>query len=566
MRASKLTLLARNNEVLGEAVSDADGRVHFSAGLTRGRDGRAPTIVTADGDDGDFVFLDLSRAGFDLSDRGVTGRAAPGALDMFAWLDRGIFRAGETAHLAAMVRDEAAMAVSGLPLTFVVTRPDGKEDHRVVRTGGPAGGYSLDIDLPVNAMRGVWTVRAFAEAEGPTLSETRFLVEDFRPNRIEFELEMPTAALMPGTPETVTIDGRFLYGAPAAGLMVEADLKLKSVRERPDAPGYLFGLADEIPIDAQFDVDSVASLDASGRGTVNIDLASLPATTHPLIADLTVRLHEGGGRAVERSGVSTVRPGGTMIGVKPEFTGNRVSMSSTVRFQVIAVGPNGERQAQSGLKWTLLRLERDYQWYRQGNRWHYEPVEYTNQVNDGMVAVSGTSPTQITAAVDWGRYRLVVESSDPDGPATSVEFDAGWYVSTASTETPDGLEIALDRDRYDAGDTAKLLISPRFSGEALITVSSNRLHDVFNTTVPAEGSEIDIPVDSAWGAGAYVTVTLIRPGSEADNRMPSRAVGIKWLSIEPGERALDVALEVPEKIQPNSTLDIPVTVSGAAVN
>ncbi|WP_419914695.1 MG2 domain-containing protein [Hoeflea sp.] len=561
----KLTLLARNNEVLGEAVSDADGRAHFPAGLTRGRDGRAPAIVTADGGDGDFVFLDLSRAGFDLSDRGVTGRAAPGPLDMFAWLDRGIFRAGEAAHLAAIVRDEAAMAVSGLPLTFVVTRPDGKEDHRVVRTGGPAGGYSVDIDLPVNAMHGVWTVRAFAEADGSALSETRFLVEDFRPDRIEFDLEMPTAALVLGTPETATIDGRFLYGAPAAGLAVEADLKLKSVRERSDAPGYVFGLADETPIDAQFDVDSVASLDANGRGTVNIDLASLPATTHPLIADLTVRLREGGGRAVERSGVGTVRPGGTMIGIKPEFAGNQVSESSTARFQVIAVGPDGEQQAQSALNWTLLRIERDYQWYREGNSWRYEPVEYTNQVGDGTVAVSGTSPAQIAVAVDWGRYRLTVESNDSNGPATSVEFDAGWYVSTASTETPDGLEIALDRDRYEAGDTAKLLISPRFAGEALITVSSDRLHDVSYASVPAEGSEIDIPVDAAWGAGAYVTVTLIRPGSEADNRMPSRAVGIKWLSIEPGERALDVVLDVPEKIQPNSTLDIPVTVSGAAV-
>ena len=39
--------------------------------------------------------------------------------------DRGIYRAGETAHMTAILRDEAAIAVANLPLTFVVMRPDG---------------------------------------------------------------------------------------------------------------------------------------------------------------------------------------------------------------------------------------------------------------------------------------------------------------------------------------------------------------------------------------------------------------------------------------------------------
>jgi uncharacterized protein YfaS (alpha-2-macroglobulin family) len=49
--------------------------------------------------------------------------------------------------------------------------------------------------------------------------------------------------------------------------------------------------------------------------------------------------------------------------------------------------------------------------------------------------------------VDWGRYRLDVTGAD--GAETSVLFDAGWYVEAKSIETPDGLEIALDKDRYE---------------------------------------------------------------------------------------------------------------------
>ncbi|MCP4318032.1 MAG: hypothetical protein GY789_18925 [Hyphomicrobiales bacterium] len=558
-----LTLLARNNEVLGQSKTDENGRAHFAAGLVRGKNGREPTVVTAQNGDSDFIFLDLSRAGFDLSDRGVTGRPAPGPLDLFAWTDRGIYRTGETSHLAAIIRDDEAVAVANLPLTFVVLRPDGKEEQRIVRTGGPIGGYELDLDLPANAMHGSWTVRAFADPKSAHLSETRFLVEDFHPDRIEFDLELPKAPLVAGTPETAGIDGRFLYGAPAAGLALEAELKLKSVRERADYPGYVFGLADETAVETQVDIDSSGDLDASGRGTIGIDLRDLPATTHPLAADLTVRVREGGGRAVERSGTMAVQPTGMMIGIRPGFEGGLVGENSTAGFKVIAAGPDGNRLSEDGLKWSLIRIERDYQWYREDNSWRYEPVEYTKQVRDGVVSVSDISAAEISVAVDWGRYRLKVESADPSGPATSFDFDAGWYVSTASTETPDGLEVALDRETYNAGDTAKLQISARFAGEALITVSSDRLFDVLTAQVPEGGTVVDIPVKGDWGAGAYVTATLIRPGSDAESRLPSRAVGIKWLSISPKDRALDVALEVPDRIQPNTTLDIPIAVSGA---
>ncbi len=51
------------------------------------------------------------------------------------------------------------------------------------------------------------------------------------------------------------------------------------------------------------------------------------------------------------------------------------------------------------------------------------------------------------------------KARDADGPTSSVEFDAGWFVEATSTETPDGLEIALDKDSYKVGETAKLKVT-----------------------------------------------------------------------------------------------------------
>ena len=62
------------------------------------------------------------------------------------------------------------------------------------------------------------------------------------------------------------------------------------------------------------------------------------------------------------------------------------------------------------------------------------------------------------------------------------------------------------------------------------------------------GSTIDIPVSDQWGAGAYVTATLFRPGDAQELRMPARAIGLKWLTIDPGARKLAVALSPVAKI------------------
>ena len=126
----------------------------------------------------------------------------------------------------------------------------------------------------------------------------------------------------------------------------------------------------------------------------------------------------------------------------------------------------------------------------------------------------------------------------PTGPASSVEFDAGWYVAATSTETPDGLEIALDKESYAVGETAKLKVSPRFAGELLVTVGSETLlADADGQRCREGGATIDIPVTADWGAGAYVTATLFRPGDAQESRMPMRAIGIKWLTVDPGRAA-----------------------------
>ena len=73
-----MRLVARNNEVLGTAKTDARGYARFDAGLARGEGGLQPAVLVAETADGDYAFLDLTAGAFDLTDRGVKGRERAG--------------------------------------------------------------------------------------------------------------------------------------------------------------------------------------------------------------------------------------------------------------------------------------------------------------------------------------------------------------------------------------------------------------------------------------------------------------------------------------------------------
>jgi uncharacterized protein YfaS (alpha-2-macroglobulin family) len=558
-----LTLLARNNEVLGTAKTDETGRATFTPGLTRGEGGMVPAVLMASEAQNDFVFLDMSRAGFDLSDRGVAGRPAPGALDLYAWTERGIYRVGEHVHVGALARDAAAKAVENLPLTFIFTRPDGVEDRRIVSDGKSAGGHAVDLDLAENAMRGTWSVGIYTDPKKEPVTTQMFLVEDFVPDRIEFDLTADKKEIGPGELANVTVDGRFLYGAPAAGLAIEGEVNLSTTREWERFNGYYFGLADEAEGDAtRIPLTDLPLVGEDGKATFPVQVDTLPSTTRLLTADVTVRMRESGGRAVERSLDLDVRSHNDALGIKPEFSGDAVAEGGTAGFKVIHVDPTGEKKDPVGLQWSLVRLDRYYQWYRSSNYWNYEPITSTVAISNGKIEASDNGEGKINLPVDWGRYRLEIATDDPTGPVTSYEFEAGWYVESTSTETPDGLEVALDKPTYAAGEVAKLKVSPRFAGELLVTVGSETLLTTITATVPEGGATVDIPVGDNWGAGAYVTATLFRPGSAKETRMPARAIGVKWLAVDPGAKKLDVKLDTVAKTEPRQTLSIPVSVTG----
>jgi uncharacterized protein YfaS (alpha-2-macroglobulin family) len=555
-------LISRGNEVLATRRTDASGHAQFEAGLANGEGGAAPTMLAVNDSQGDFAFLNLTAPAFDLTDRGVSGRPAPNGLDAFVFAERGVYRSGETAYLTALLRTAQGAAALGVPLTLVVARPDGVEYKRTVLQDQGLGGHGLTLPLAASAPTGTWHVRAFTDPKRPAVGETTFLVEDYVPDRIEFDLTSPSGTISKSNPATVNLSGRFLYGAPAAGLDLEGEMNIAVAAERSGFAGYQFGLADEDVQAVQQPLEDLPSTDDAGKASFSAAIDKLPSSTHPLEAKITVRMTESGGRAVEHKITLPVTASGNMIGIKPLFVGRSLADGASAAFDVVMVAPNGTAIPARGLHYELLSIETHYQFYKRDGSWHFEPVKTTRRLSDGALDTTADKPGHLALPVNFGRYQLKVASADANGPTSSVTFDAGWYVD-ASADTPDMLETALDKSEYRPGDTMTVAVTARSAGRLTLNVIGDKLLASQTADIKQPGvAQVKVPVGTDWGSGAYIVATLRRPLDAPAQRMPGRAIGVQWFSIDRAAKTLAVDLKPPAFIRPNTTLRIPVKIDG----
>jgi uncharacterized protein YfaS (alpha-2-macroglobulin family) len=538
-----LTLVSRANVVLGQATSGADGFARFDAGLVRGTGASAPALLVAqigaDDNPEDMAFLPLTDPAFDLSDRGVEGRPPAPPIDTFMATDRGAYRVGDVINVTALTRDGKAEAISGLPLTAILTRPDGVEYSRTLSTDPNAGGHVFNLPLGTDVPRGAWRLDLKSDLDAAPLATQTVLVEDFLPERIDFDLTLPDAPLRLTDTPPLQIDARYLFGAAGANLAIEGDVRLMRRDGLDDWPGYSFGRYD-IRFSPRTRYMDAARTDADGRATLPLTLPEADPEGQLLQARVTVRVSEGSGRPVEREITAPIAHQGVMIGINPAFDDVLPEMSQA-RFDLIAT------EGSLPVKWTVNRIETRYQWYQMYGNWNWEPTTRRIRVASGS-ATLGQEPTQVQAATEWGEYELVVESASAPYVASAVNFYAGWYGAGEGTDTPDRLDVSLNGESFAVGDTAQLRLVPRYDGTALITVASNRVIERRVIEVTAGENIVPLTVGADWGTGAYVTAAVIRPMDVQAGQNPARALGVAHAAVNPAAKQLAVSVTAPDTV------------------
>ena len=565
MSGVQVALIAQNNEELGRATTDGQGRVHFNKALVEGQGPSHARYVMAYGPRGDFAALDLNRPSLDLSDRAVDGRRAPGDVDAYVYTERGVYRPGERVWVNALVRDTVGRAISDRPSTLVLYRPNGTEARRFRMSAAvDAGAIHKGIDLDRGAPRGSWRAVLTVDGQDAAAGEVSFSVEDFVPQRLRVRIEANEAVLRHAQTRPISVQADFLYGAPGAGLPVEAEGRLSvDPNPFPEQRGFIFGKEDESFSERMIQLPATTT-DGSGHADLALTITDEPDTSLPLRARIVASVADPGGRMVRESFSVPVRTRDLYIGMKPRFENQRADAGQRVGFDVIALNADGRRVAARNVQWTLVREDWNYDWYLDGGRWRWRRTGRDIPVDGMTTNIDAGAPLVISKdGLREGSYRLMVRQNDT-GAESSQRFGVGWGGPADDEATPDMVTVVAPENPTRPGSRAHVTIRPPYAGEAQIVIATDRVIETRTMRVTTDGASIDLPVTAEWGSGAYVLVTVMTPRDPVNLPVPRRAVGVAYVATDMGARTLQVDAGAGlQNVRPRTHITVPVTVRNA---
>ncbi|MEO1014905.1 MAG: alpha-2-macroglobulin [Pseudomonadota bacterium] len=557
-----LQLLAVNNDILARTTTDADGFASFGKAVVSGDGPLRPGMVMAYGPQADFAAIDLRRAPLDLSDRNIGGRAAAAVIDGFVYLDRGVYRPGETVRLTSLLRGPAGEAMDR-KATLAIRRPNGVEAKRFRISELQIGGFARDYELPKSAPRGTWRVIVEADGGG-VVAEKTFSVEDFVPQRLEVALEMDeTTPIRPGEDRPIGVKARYLYGAPAKSLAVEAEARLKvDPNPFPAYQRFRFARVRETFRERFVDIDAGEPTDGEGEAALNlkIDAVNNPSSA-PLRAEVVVGVVEPGGRVVRESARLPLRELDRYVGLALKDGARRVGEGAPAEIDLISL-TRGGAPAATELEWSLVEEDYWFEWYRSGGQWRWRRSYRDVPVSEGRVTTGADGLASIAERLPAGSYRLAV--ADPgSGASAELQFYVGWRSYGAGVDRPDQAALTLLNEKVTPGARARLKIDAPYAGEAVIVVATDKVQSVQRLRVEPGARDITIDTDESWGAGFYVLATIVTPRDAAERPVPRRAMGVAYAPFDMSERILNVAFTAPDVARPRAQLPMRVSIDGA---
>ncbi|HMB90686.1 MAG TPA: alpha-2-macroglobulin family protein, partial [Rhodothermales bacterium] len=366
----------------------------------------------------------------------------------------------------------------------------------------------------------------------------------------------------PGQLMTLDVEGVTLFGPPAAGRRVQAKVEIEPYAFAPqDYRSFTFGNRDRTFTNVKADLEET-TLDDNGR--VNLTY-TLPAGLRPPAALRTVAeatVLETGGRGVTAYSGAVVHPYESYIGLKPRNDGYAEPNKA---FPISFVVTNTDGQPISGrsVKVTLIREYWNSIW-RQGDDGRYRYVsEKADQVEAQTTATSTSGIGQFSVTPkDYGRYRLVVEDQ-ATGASTMISFySSGWGYAAWAMDSPDRVELELDKESYKAGEKARVLVRAPFPGKLLVTVEREQVFDHFVVQMDENTATVEVPISGSYKPNVYVSAHLIRSINGLERDESARAFGVVPLKIDSEPNRLAVELNVPDDMRPQNKLKVDFQVKG----
>jgi hypothetical protein len=571
---AKVEVLGRNGLPVQVGSTDAEGHVSLPKVSELRREKSPIMVVVSEGNDLSFLPLIHSEHRLDFSRFDVGGRTdvtSRDQLSAYLFTDRGLYRPGETAHIAFMVRTAAfSSAPPGVPLDIEITDPRGAVVFNERRSLTASGLDSVDFNSSDVAPAGDYSANVYLVKDtrrNSQLGSIGFKVRDFEPDRLKVNLALAGGAVIGwARPDAVqaTVQARHLFGAPAPDRRVTAEMRLSPAFPAfSQYPDYRFHVEDVLKDAVKEDLPE-AKTDAGGAADLDLGLKRFARNTYQL--RVTARVFEAqGGRNVAAEQALLVSSAPFLVGLRAPDPLDYVNKNAVRKVHLLAVGPDLKPVATPELKLTRVEYQYVSVLLKQNNgvyKYESQRREIARESEPFVVPADGSEITLPTG--EPGDFGYILRD------AAGVELNrVTWTVAgtgnvTRSLERNAELQLRLDRASYAPGETISISIRAPYTGSGLITIERERIYAQrwFKTDTTSSVQTIDVP--AGLEGNAYVNVQFVRDPASPEIYMSPLSYAVAPFAVNLDARKLQLDVSTPAVIEPGQTLKLQVTTGAPA--
>ncbi|MCP4654943.1 MAG: hypothetical protein GY856_05935 [bacterium] len=569
VRGVEMRLVRKSGFVLASCRTGAKGRCRLEPSPDQ-LDPSPPFAIIANRDY-DLTYLKFADLEAEVEEARVAGEPYRGGRNYRAALysDRGVYRPGETAHLAAIVRQGDNLAPPAeMPVRGRLIDPRGKKTRSLNLHTNDAGYLSFDLAFPAFATTGRYEVEL--EVADRRVGRHHFQVEEFVPERMKVEVTSTEPHYLLRDEMSFAVAARYLFGGVPKDHRVELRCDLEPTDFEPaqnanfhygvwrqgEGPerGVTLGTAS-----GTLDDNGRTALSCPGGGRTGGFLGPARVLARAAVFE------SGSGRTTVGRAVVPVHPEEFYIGLASSAGEARAGQE----LRIDGVTVDWEGKLVTGIpevEVQFVRLETEYGWYwdessgRWSNRRHLRPVTEERtlvEVRDGKFRRSwtpsadaasflvrarrGAARTDLEIA---GRGEWYYRAPEESGERTPGPGRATWIALEAPEQARVGEKLTV---RFEAP----------YRGRMLWTAETDELlASEWNDVAAGPVNWSFVPRE--FVPNLYLTAFLIKDPhlDSADAYLPERAFGVASVTVEPVEFTHRLRLRVPEEVRSSSQLDV----------
>ena len=563
---------------IGSGISDERGLVQVDLPAAKGRyAGYAAVLETSQHFGIGFSSWTDGVAPWEF---GIQADFYPSAYQVYVYTDRGVYRGGQPVYFRGLARAKDDVSyLPPQPASVMVRIGDSRGDviYEQALPLSEYGSFHGEFALPDDAAPG----RYFVSVALPTDEGNReasgwfsFLVAEYRLPEFAVSLSAAPEQIAPGDTAEIELAGEYYFGGALSHAKAEYKvLAAPYTFAYRGAGDYDFGESEPVAepggeffIDENLLAQGELRTDAHGRASFQLvgELGAGQASQNWLIE---AALGDESGQAIYEQTSLIVHQGQFYIGARAEDA--VVQAGEDSRIQLIAVDWDSQPVADQQLDIEVV----ERRWRREQEQDPLSGRVNTTWVVDEIPVSSGSLVTDSAGKAAFvyqppvgGFYSITATASDSAGNqirTTTSNWVAGHEHIAWRAQNDRVIELVPARSDYRIGETAKVLITSPFQGEAqaLITIERGQVLNTEVLTLRSNSQLYEFEVAPEHAPNIYVSAFIMQPG-DAEDRSIRWRMGMTQLAVDSERKALSLKLR-PEshRAAPGDTINWQLQVS-----